>query len=44
MLGLVGRAVIDRDEFGDIEMDNKIDHILNMSIAVLMESPPISSR
>jgi AcrR family transcriptional regulator len=39
MLGLVGRAVIDREEFGDIEMTDKIDHILNMSIAVLMESP-----
>ncbi len=41
MLGLVGRAIIDRDEFGDIEMTEKIDHILKMSIAVLME-PPLS--
>ncbi len=40
VLGLVGRAIIDHDEFGDIEMTEKIDHILNMSIAVLMESPP----
>lgn len=44
MLGVVGRAVIDQDEFGDIEMSEKIDHILNMSIAILMESPPISGK
>lgn len=44
MLGLVGRAIIDRDEFGDIEMIEKINHILNMSIAILMENPSIPSR
>jgi AcrR family transcriptional regulator len=44
MLGVVGRAIIDRDEFGDIEMSDKIDHVLSMSIAILMESPPISSK
>jgi AcrR family transcriptional regulator len=41
VLGVVGRAIIDRDEFGDIEMTEKIDHILNMSLSILMESPPI---
>ncbi len=44
MLGVVGRAVIDRDEFGDIEVSDKIDHVLSMSIAILMESPPISGK
>jgi hypothetical protein len=41
VLGVVGRAIIDRDELGDIEMTEKIDHILNMSLSILMESPPI---
>ncbi len=41
VLGVVGRAIIDQDEFGDIEMTEKIDHILNMSLSILMESPPI---
>jgi AcrR family transcriptional regulator len=44
VLGVVGRAIIDRDEFGDIEMSEKIDHILSISIAILMESPPISGK
>jgi AcrR family transcriptional regulator len=44
IMGLVGRAIIDHDEFGDIEMTEKIDHILNMSIAVLMEIPAIQSK
>jgi AcrR family transcriptional regulator len=41
VLGVVGRAIIDRDELGDIEMSEKIDHILNMSLSILMESPSI---
>jgi AcrR family transcriptional regulator len=41
VLGVVGRAIIDRDELGDIEMTEKIDHILNMSLSILMESPSI---
>jgi AcrR family transcriptional regulator len=41
VLGVVGRSIIDRDELGDIEMTEKIDHILNMSLSILMESPPI---
>jgi AcrR family transcriptional regulator len=44
MLGIVGRAIIDRDELGDIEMDEKIEHILNMSVAVLMESQPVPNN
>lgn len=44
MLGVVGRAVIDRDEFGDLSTPEKIGHIFDMSIAVLMESPPLQSR
>ena len=44
ILGVVGRAIIDRDEFGDIEMSEKIDHILSISIAILMESPPIPGK
>ncbi len=44
VLGVVGKAVIDQDEFGDISTPEKIDHILNMSIAILMESPPVQSK
>jgi AcrR family transcriptional regulator len=44
VLGVVGRAIIDRDEFGDIAMSEKIDHILNMSLSILMESPPIHTK
>jgi AcrR family transcriptional regulator len=44
MLGLVGRAIIDQDEFGNIEITEKIDHILNMLIAVLMDNPPIQGK
>jgi AcrR family transcriptional regulator len=44
MFGLVGRAIIDREEFGDITMNDKIDHILSMSLAILMESPAIPSK
>jgi AcrR family transcriptional regulator len=44
MLGVVGRAVIDRDEFGDIEIPEKINHILSMSISVLMESPAVFGK
>jgi AcrR family transcriptional regulator len=44
MLGLVGRAIIDRDEFGNIEMPEKIEHILKMSIAILLESPSIRRK
>jgi AcrR family transcriptional regulator len=42
ILGVVGRAIIDRDELGDIELSEKIEHILSMSIAILLESPSIS--
>ena len=41
MLGVVGRAIIDRDEFGDLEISEKVEQILSMSVAVLMESPPL---
>jgi AcrR family transcriptional regulator len=41
ILGVVGRAIIDRDELGDIELSEKIEHILSMSIAILLESPSI---
>jgi AcrR family transcriptional regulator len=44
MLGIVGRAIIDRDEFGDLEMAEKVEQILNMSVAVLMESSPMCGK
>lgn len=44
VLGVVGRTIIDRDELGDIEISEKIDHILSISLSILMESPPIHKK
>jgi AcrR family transcriptional regulator len=44
MLGLVGRAVIDRNEFGDIDISEKVDLIFNMLLAVLIDSQAVLAK
>jgi AcrR family transcriptional regulator len=40
LLGIVGRSVIDREEFGDLEIPEKVEKILDVCLAILFESSP----
>jgi AcrR family transcriptional regulator len=38
MLGIVGRSVIDREHFGELEITEKVEKILDICLSVLLES------
>jgi AcrR family transcriptional regulator len=38
MLGIVGRSVIDRDEFGELEIPEKVAKVLDICLAILLDN------